>query len=105
MIVPPAPRAERGHAVASTGKQREAREQRERTRQYQARQTLHADRKRRRTRDNVIAGVVGGILLLGLVGAQTAYYLAGPGAPVPTPASTPTPTDTAPPLLPGQPTP
>ena len=80
--------------MATGGKDRDARTARERTRLYQARRQFHADQARRRTRDNVIAGIVGGILILGLAAAQTAYFVAGPGAPAPTPTSTPTPTAT-----------
>lgn len=71
-------------------KDRGARESRERTRLYQARQAYQDGLIRRRTRDNVIAGVVGGLLILGLVGAQTVYFTVGPGAPAPEPTPTPT---------------
>jgi hypothetical protein len=83
--------------VANGGKDRGSRESRERARLYQARQEFHSGRARRRTRDNVIAGIAGGILILGVVGAQTAYFVTGPGAPEPTPTTTgmtPTPTVT-----------
>lgn len=86
--------------MATGGKDREARAARERTRLYQARRQFHADQARRRRRDNVIAGVVGGLLVLGIAAAQTVYFVAGPGAPAPEPTSTttpsPTPTGTAP---------
>lgn len=78
--------------MATGGKDRGSREARERTRLYEARRRFHAEQGRRRTRDNVIAGIVGGLLILGVVAAQTAYFVAGPGAPEPTP--TPTPTET-----------
>ena len=71
--------------MATGGKDRGAREARERTRLYQARQEFHAGQGRRRTRDNLIAGIAGGLLILGVVAAQTAYFVAGPGAPEPTP--------------------
>ncbi|MEN2740960.1 dioxygenase [Microbacterium sp. X-17] len=80
--------------MASSSKQREARTARERTRKYQARQSLYADQKRRRTRDNLIAGIGGGILLLAIVAGQVAFYVSGPGAPGP--AASPTPTSTSP---------
>jgi hypothetical protein len=83
--------------VANGGKDRGSRESRERARLYQARQEFHSGRARRRTRDNVIAGIAGGILILGVVGAQTTYFVTGPGAPEPTPTTTgmtPTPTVT-----------
>nr|WP_206687931.1 dioxygenase [Microbacterium yannicii] len=63
---------------------------------YEARRQFHDGQERRRTRDNLIAGIVGGVLILGLIGAQTVYFVAGPGAPVPSPSSTPTPTPTVP---------
>jgi hypothetical protein len=80
--------------VANGGKDRSSRESRERARVYQARQEFHSGQARRRTRDNVVAGVVGGLLILGVVGAQTAYFVAGPGAPEPAPTTTGTPTPT-----------
>lgn len=91
-----------------SGKARGDREARERARLYQARTDFYASRTRRRARDNVIAGVVGGIIVLGAIGSQVAYYSVGPGTPAPTP--TPTPTSTpentlAPTLPPTTPTP
>jgi hypothetical protein len=80
--------------VATGGKDRGTRESRERARVYQARQQFHDDQARRRRRDNVIAGIAGGVLILGILGAQAAYFMVGPGAPEPAPASTPTPTST-----------
>lgn len=85
----------------SGGKGRNAKEARERSRVYQARQDYHNDRTRRRTRDNILAGVVGGVLLLGVIGAQTAYYTMGPGVPAPT--SSPTPTTSPTPMNPPTP--
>ena len=69
---------------------------RERARAYEARLQLNAQRARRRVRDNVIGGIAGGVLLIGIVGAQTAYYTAGPGKPAPASSTTPTPTVTTP---------
>jgi hypothetical protein len=91
--------------VSTGGKDRGTREARERTRLYQARQDFHAGQGRRRTRDNLIAGIAGGLLILGVVGAQTAYFVAGPGAPEPTPTSTPSPTTTPAPTDSPEPTP
>ncbi len=84
-----------GSGRSGAGK-KAAREARERARLYQARQEYHDGLSRRRARDNVIAGVAGGALILAIVGGQVAYYTVGPGAPAPapspTPAVTPTPT-------------
>ena len=75
-------------------KDRAAREERERVRQYRARTEFHAAVVRRRTRDNVIAGVAGGLLVAAILGGQIAYYTAGPGAPQPAPTETTTPVPT-----------
>ncbi len=91
--------------MTTGGKDRGGREARERTRLYQARQDFHAGQGRRRTRDNLIAGIAGGLLILGVVAAQTVYFVAGPGAPEPTPTSTPTPTTTPTPMDSPEPTP
>lgn len=77
-------------------KDREARAARERTRLYQARRQFHEGQAKRRTRDNLIAGIAGGLLIVGIAAAQTAYFVAGPGAPEPAPTSTPTPTGITP---------
>nr|WP_274638296.1 dioxygenase [Microbacterium bovistercoris] len=77
--------------MASANK-KDARTQRERARAYRARQELNAQQERRRVRDNVIGAVAGTVLLLAIIGVQSAYYLAGPG--MPAPAATPTPTAT-----------
>lgn len=90
-------------ATGRTGKGRTGANERERARLYEARRRFHASIGQRRRRDNVIAGVAGGLLLIGILGGQVAYYTAGPGAPVPapspsgTPTLSPTPTPTAPP--------
>ena len=91
--------------MSTGGKDRGTREARERTRLYKARQDFHASQGRRRTRDNLIAGIAGGLLILGVVAAQTAYFVAGPGAPEPTPTSTPSPTTTPEPTDSPEPTP
>lgn len=100
--------------MATGGKNRDARAARERTRLYEARRQFHDGLARRRTRDNLIAGIAGGMLVLGLIGAQTAYFVAGPGAPAPSPspspsstapAPTPTPTTTPEPSATPTPTP
>jgi hypothetical protein len=80
--------------VATGGKDRDARAARERTRVYQARHEFHEGQVRRRTRDNLIAGIVGGVLILGVVGGQIAFYTVGPGKPAPSPSSSPSPSAT-----------
>ncbi len=75
--------------MATRGKDRQTREQRERARAYQARLALHERQRRRRTRDNVLALVVGLVVIAGAIAAQTAYFVAGPGAAVPTQSPAP----------------
>ncbi|MFF7683039.1 dioxygenase [Microbacterium sp. NPDC007973] len=70
--------------MATRGKDRQTRERRERARAYQVRVALHERQRRRRTRDNVLGVVIGLVVIAGAVGAQTAYFVAGPGAPAPT---------------------
>lgn len=81
--------------MATGGKQRDTRAERERVRVYQARRSFQAGQIRRRTRDNLLAGVGGGLLLVGIIAGQAAYFTVGPGAPEPVPTATPTPTGTA----------
>ncbi|GAA1654153.1 dioxygenase [Microbacterium flavum] len=89
--------------MATGAGKKQSREEKERARVYQARQEFHDGLIARRRRDNVIAGVAGGLLILAIVGAQVAYVTVGPGTPVPSPTatSTPTPEET----LPGAPQP
>ncbi len=83
--------------MATGGKDRQSREQRERARIYQARQELHARQGRRRRRDNLLGLVVGIVVIGGAVAAQAVYFAAGPGAPSPAPTVTdaPTPSSTS----------
>lgn len=83
---------------------RQQRAERERARLYQARRAHHDAQIARRRRDNLVAGLGGGVLVLAILGGQIAYYTVGPGAaspavetpsPAPSdpaPASTPVPT-------------
>jgi hypothetical protein len=88
--------------VATGGRQRGTRDERERARVYQARRSFHEGQARRRTRDNLIAGVGGGILILAVICGQSAYFLAGPGAPTPEPTTSSTPQpSTSPSATPG----
>jgi len=80
--------------VAARSKDKSEREARERARTYQARMQMHEAGVRRRTRDNWIAGVVSGLIILGAIGGQVAYYTVGPGTPAPEPTPTVTPSVT-----------
>ncbi|MDZ8172756.1 dioxygenase [Microbacterium xanthum] len=64
---------------------RRNREERQRTRLYEARRRFHDDRIARRTRDNLVAGLGGGVILVAIISLQTLYFTAGPGAPTPEP--------------------
>lgn len=69
---------------------REARQARERLRAYQARQTVHDRRRKRRVRDNIVA-VVGVVVIIGIaVVLQLTYFGVGPGKVVAKPSATPT---------------
>jgi hypothetical protein len=85
--------------VAAAAKKKDARVLRDRARAFQARQQFNTHRERRRVRDNLIGGIVGGVLLIAAIGAQVGYYASGPGRPTPAPSATvatPTPSTTAP---------
>lgn len=88
--------------MATGGRGRDARDARERARVYQARQQLHEAQIRRRRRDNLVAGIAGGAVILAALGGQVAYFTAGPGAPEPAPSSStePSPTSTSSPDAP-----
>jgi peptidyl-prolyl cis-trans isomerase B (cyclophilin B) len=87
--------------VAPSKNDREARIARERLRSYQARQAVHEQGRKRRRRDNLIAGIAIVVVAAAAVVLQLAYFSAGPGKPAAkaTPTSTatasPTPTPTA----------
>ncbi|MGN7798659.1 peptidylprolyl isomerase [Leifsonia sp. 22587] len=59
---------------------REARQARERLRAYQARQTVHEHKVKRRKRDNWVAGIAAVVIVALAVGTQVLYFSAGPGA-------------------------
>ncbi|WP_051172151.1 hypothetical protein [Microbacterium indicum] len=78
----------------ATAKERAARANRERSRLYEAHQKLHTAQARRRRRDNIIAGTVAGVIVLGAIGGQIAFYEVGPGAAADsTSTETPAPSD------------
>ena len=89
--------------MATGAGKNQSRVAKERTRLYQARHEFHDGLLRRRRRDNLIAGVAGGAIILAVIGGQIAYYTVGPGTPVPEPTTSPTPTAT--PLATPTPTP
>ena len=80
--------------MAAGGKDRGTRDARERSRIYQARQKFHDDQASRRRRDNLLAGIIGGALILAVLGGQIAYFTMGPGAPEPAPSPSVSPTST-----------
>ncbi len=59
---------------------RDARLARERLRAYQARQTVHEHKAKRRRRDNWVAGIAALVIVALAVGTQLLYFSAGPGA-------------------------
>jgi len=66
--------------VAPKQNDREARQARERLRAYQARQTVHLHKAKRRRRDNWVAGIAAVVIVALAVGTQLLYFSAGPGA-------------------------
>ncbi|MGR6741783.1 dioxygenase [Microbacterium arborescens] len=82
--------------MAGRGTNRDDRAAQERARLYAARREYHDGQKRRRSRDNLMAAVAGGILIMGAIGAQIVYFTAGPGAPAPDETPAPSPTQTVP---------
>ncbi|PFG31300.1 peptidylprolyl isomerase [Paramicrobacterium agarici] len=73
--------------------EKKARLDRNRLRAYQARQTVHDHRRKRRVRDNWIAGVLVVLVAVGVSFAQVFYFAEGPGSPEA--STTPTPTASA----------
>ena len=57
---------------------RQEREARERPVCIRPGSAFHDGQARRRTRDNLIAGIVGGVLILAIVAGQAAYFMVGP---------------------------
>lgn len=96
---------ERGREVdvATGGKDRQSREQRERARAYQARQELHRLQGRRRVRDNVLGLTIGLAVIAAAVGLQTVYFVGGPGAPAPAPSVSESPSPAPSTPLPSEP--
>jgi hypothetical protein len=63
----------------------------ERARLYAARTAWHDGQIRRRTRDNLIAGIVGGLLVVGAIASQSVHAAMFAPEPEPTESSTPGP--------------
>ncbi|WP_054682349.1 hypothetical protein [Microbacterium sp. No. 7] len=82
--------------MATGNDKKAARAARDRARVYEARQRFHDGVISRRRRDNLIAGVGGGLLLIAIVAGQTAYFTVGAGAPSPSPSPSVSPTPDAP---------
>jgi len=61
----------------------------ERARLYAARTAWHDGQIRRRTRDNLIAGIVGGLLVVGAIASQSVHASMFAPEPEPTETSTP----------------
>ncbi|MCK6080713.1 dioxygenase [Microbacterium sp. EYE_5] len=78
-------------AMGRSGRGRDSGQQQARARLYEARRRFHESVIARRRRDNVLAGAIGGALILAVLGGQIAYYTLGPGAPEPVPAVSPSP--------------
>ena len=74
---------------------RNAREQRQLRRDYEARQAVHTAQVRRRSRDNWIAGIATVVVCGAAILGQLAYFGWGPGAPAPVPTATDSPTPAA----------
>ena len=68
-----------GLELAPKQNDREARQARERLRAYQARQTVHEHKVKRRKRDNWVAGIAAVVIVALAVGTQLLYFSAGPG--------------------------
>lgn len=76
----------------------QARTSAERLRVHEARRTWHDGQIRRRIRDNAIAGIVGGVIVVGAFASQVVH--AQVTAPEPTPTPTVAPTDAPAPSAP-----
>lgn len=73
----------------SRGDQR-TRIQAERARLHAARTEWHASRIRRRVRDNTIAGIAGGLIVIAAIASQVVHAQVTEPAPEPTPTVNPT---------------
>jgi peptidyl-prolyl cis-trans isomerase B (cyclophilin B) len=81
--------------VAPSSSDREAREAKQRLRNYQARQTVHASQLSRRRRDNLVSVIVVLLIVIVAIVVQVFYFSGGPGTPLPAPSTSATPAPTA----------
>lgn len=83
--------------AARGSKSAQERTRAERARLHTARTEWHQDQIRRRVRDNVIAGVVGGLLVVGAIASQVVHAQVTAPEPEPTPtvepSTSPSPSD------------
>jgi len=68
---------------------REARAARERLRRYQAGREVHAHQRRRRVRDNIVAGLAVLVVATLATITQVVYFTSGPGMPEAAPSASP----------------
>lgn len=73
--------------ATSKNGEKEARAARERLRVYTARRAVHARKLSRRRRDNLLAVLVGLVVVTLATASQVAYFAAGPGMPPATPSA------------------
>jgi peptidyl-prolyl cis-trans isomerase B (cyclophilin B) len=81
--------------VAPTNSEREARESKQRLRNYQARQTVHQSQVSRRKRDNLVSIIAGLVIIIAAIVFQVFYFSSGPGVPVPEASASVAPTPVA----------
>lgn len=82
--------------AARGSKKAQARTEAERARLHTARTRWHEDQIRRRRRDNTVAGIVGGLIVVAAIGSQVVHAQVTAPEPTPTPtvapSESPTPT-------------
>ncbi|GGF23566.1 peptidylprolyl isomerase [Subtercola lobariae] len=79
--------------MAPTNSEREARESKQRLRNYQARQTVHQNQVSRRKRDNLVSVIAVLVVVIVAIVVQVFYFSSGPGMPVPEASASVAPTD------------
>ncbi|RFA12718.1 peptidylprolyl isomerase [Subtercola boreus] len=81
--------------MAPSNSDREARESKQRLRNYQARQRVHASQVTRRKRDNLVSVIVVLVVVIVAIVVQVFYFSGGPGTPQPSPSASATAEPTA----------